>query len=102
MTLTSRLHHMPGRHDQRSVCLQYSAWWCQGAVKYCHWAVTYGWHMPSDKASYGVSLHMQLICMAKKRGTKVINVVRREDVVQELNDLGYASHVSGLRAFWDG
>ncbi len=34
---------------------------------------------------------MQLICMAKKRGTKVISVVRREEVVQELKDLGYAS-----------
>ena len=56
----------------------------------------------SDKASYGVNLHMQLICMAKKRGTKVINVVRREDVVQELKDLGYASHISGLHAFLEG
>ena len=45
---------------------------------------------------------MQLICMAKKRGTKVISVVRREDVVQELKDLGYASLISGLHAFLDG
>eukprot|EP00891_Asterochloris_glomerata_P007394 jgi/Astpho2/7394/Aster-x0316 len=33
-------------------------------------------------------LGKELICMAKKRGTKVINVVRRADVVQELKDLG--------------
>ena len=49
-----------------------------------------------------VCLHMQLICLAKKRGTKVINVVRRGDVVQELKDLGCASLISGLHGFLHG
>ena len=53
-------------------------------------------------ASHVVCLHMQLICMAKKQGTKVINVVRRQDVVQELKDVGYASLMSRLPAFLFG
>ena len=36
-------------------------------------------------------LGRELICMAKRRGTKLINVVRRREAVNELKDLGCAS-----------
>ena len=72
----------------------------QTAVHHCHQTATRGVaHAFQMWPVTLVCLHMQLICMAKKRGTKVINVVRRDDVVQELKDLGYASLISGLHAF---
>ena len=36
-------------------------------------------------------LGRELICMAKLRATKLINVVRRREAVIELKDLGYVS-----------
>ena len=85
--LASMLRHMPSRQPQ-----------CMAAANSLgasgiNASLSPGHHMLgatclSDGASHVVCLHMQLICMAKKRGTKVINVVRRADVVQELKDLG--------------
>lgn len=45
-------------------------------------------------------LGKELICMAQKRGTKTINLVRRHEVVDELKQLGCISkphkHASGM------
>lgn len=50
-------------------------------------------------------LGRELVCMAQRRGTKLINVVRRREAVNELKDLGCASlsrcvtlHARGCRA----
>ena len=88
---------------QPSRWLQSTAWWSPESMHHCHQTGPHaGSHMPVRRAGYVVCLLMQLICMAKKRGTKVINVVRRADVVQELKDLGYATLMSRLPASLDG
>ena len=50
--------------------------------------------MPADEwlLHNGASsvLGRELICMAKRRGTKLINVVRRREAVAELKGLGCA------------
>ena len=47
-------------------------------------------------------LGKELICMAQKRGTKTINLVRRHEVVDELKQLGYIALTSyaNLRHAW--
>ncbi len=44
-------------------------------------------------------LGKELICMAQKRGTKTINLVRRHEVVDELKQLGCISLIS-YKDFW--
>ena len=102
-TLISLLHNMPGRWQPAQQMAAVNSLGLSGTNA----SLSPDVHMLDDTclsggASHVVCLPMQLICMAKKRGTKVINVVRREDVKQELKDLGCASLMSGLHAFRDG
>ena len=90
--LISMLHHMPGRQQPAQHMAAVNSFANTGIST----STSQDGHLLSatclsDGASHVVCVHMQLICMAKKRGTKVINVVRRQDIVQELKDLGYAN-----------
>ena len=46
----------------------------------------------------------QVIALAKHRGIKTINVVRRSDAAKELKDLGWvaAADIQGERDLWEG